>query len=275
MQVLVFVFAFLTAIAVLTQAQVGRYRDERLIRRAYIEIMRGHDFAERNNAQQLRYDRQSAPSKEGEGVQARIVLNGHLNIAKLLDPAQEITDPIVERIYGIAERLLVHVYADHPSYVDTIASYPQPNEAVLDAVMREARASAPEKRPKALADLAKLDLGDEQLQELLYRLLKDRFDGNCDVRSPSLNCFFDVRPTGKLGLSIYKAPSPLLQAIFEDDGLVVRIKEERDKLWKAVDRKEMATDLASDAFANQFGKGRYVPEDGFYDFRVNTVVPPQ
>jgi hypothetical protein len=200
-------------------------------------------------------------------------LNPRLNIYPLFDSRVDEADPAVQQRWDILLRLIRQVYGRSLLYQELQAQQPYLEEALLAAVMRSARALEEADRPKQGRELATLVLNDPDLQLLWYRILKGNAGSTCQDAQPPLDCFVDVRKRAKLGLSIYKARPEMLLALFQDAAVVEQLRQERLRLYREIQNKRMDTSSASESFESAYGMGRYLPDNGMWDFRVNTVKP--
>lgn len=158
--------------------------------------------------------------------------------------------------------LLDALFQDEEWYRETVDFHPDIADQLLDALAGH----WPETAPKKVRDLATIDLHDADLQRFLKRVLDNGLVGE-----DGQDLFFDLRKKERK-VSIYLAREDLLLAIFNDASVVRDIVTERNRIHSEY-TSERRKDL-SDEFESTFGRGRYLSEDEWLDFRVSGTQPP-
>lgn len=273
MQILTLIFAFLIIFAMMGQRQVEHYRSTRLVRQAYLSVMVERERERLDQWQDKLYTQSITSSgKDSEGRHP-IQLNGKLNLAFLM--GGEHSDQEAAFFSPLLIRLLPLLYDHLTFYKEAKEALPNLEEALVEGLVEAVKRQPASYHPKKVSSLSALELENPLLQEVWYRLLKGDVGGECGSRFPALACYVDLRYQTKKGISLYKAPPPLLLALFERPDLVRQFVAERQEIYKGIKGHKLSLEEATDQLDSRYGRGRYLPgPPQRYSFQVNTSLPP-
>jgi len=239
--------------------------------RQYMQQAEKENFVSR--AQNI-YDDIPVSKREKAEQEERELLNPKLDIGIFLRQEEN------EKISGIEEllnKLIFRVYEDQDFFFEAQTK----NSNVVDDLLQrmKERAKLPENSEKITSadKLARLDLGDEDLQYFFYKVLHGTQDIEAiDKRGyPPLTKFIKVSKSDK-NLSVYLADRQLL-LLFFPESIVAEIIETREDLYRQVRRKKdhQSKEEASKEFESFYA--HYIPSQyrNWLDFRVTTTKPPE
>lgn len=129
-------------------------------------------------------------------------------------------------------RLLDVLYGEQPFYY----LYGNTTSAIIENLMEKSvfnRTVEGKIELKSLSDLASIDFGNDDLQEIWYKMLK-----GCESRTkerekgsyPSLFDFIILEKRRKFAIQIHQAPLELLTAVFNNSEVAIQIVAKREEL---------------------------------------------
>lgn len=285
MNLLVLVMAMLMTLAIVTSARLQEFLPLAKVRMEYRHHMLNAERWTISDRAAARYRRPSPtgdpaktvpdePSEDEDGDEEGN-LSRFLNVRGLVDETARQRDAF-PLAYELLKELIFLLYHEEDFFVEAQESHPSVVDDLLHAV--QDAAASPEKKGtittnKKLADVV---LGDETLNLPFRKMLKGsrRIDEPPDAGYPPLTAFITVVKSDKL-VSVYLAAPELLLALFGDADVVRDIRQTRQTLHKAVNRKKdpLSKEQATSQFVEQFGNNRYLLDETLVDFRVSTTKP--
>ncbi len=268
-------------LAVMTYARIESYRDFSGFKSQFEMYMRETERSYSNEIQEKRYQNTAASKrkpgpdpdnqkKESEKACSRIsfylFLNKKDRDSKLSQYQQllELTKILMQDLYG-EDEFLKKAEEKRPDFLD----------ALLNALVTSA-----DTLPKGITlaspvDLASLDLDDEEMNTVFYRMLKGTIEidakGTVDGY-PSILEYITL--VNKTKIRVYLASTPLLYALYGSPELVEEIKKERNTLYRMVKDEEIEKEQASVQFQDLFrGKQRPNFDDSILDFSISKSNP--
>lgn len=199
-----------------------------------------------------------------------------LQIYCLVSPATTTSADNKKRSVSLLlKRLISTLYGNQPFFVEA----KEKNYHIEDDLLNKLFEKADELQVYKERNLANIELGDDQLQLLLYKMLK----GSCDQSEsdtstgsyPSLFDFISLNRGQSKPLSIYLADEPLLHAVFQNPAVVSQIVKERKSIHKILTTDKNANKIAlAQQFKDQFKNS--LPSDiepTLIDFNVSKTDP--
>ena len=219
------------------------------------------------------YDEELEPP-EDDGVesapqrQSTPRLSRKLHLPQLLSqqPAQP-HDKTYEASLLLLQHLIRTLYDDAPFFKDAKVKHPKLEEELIHKVLLQVH----EHKMKLAEHIANIDLKDEDLQVVLFKILAGSKRGDEEGGYPSLLQFisFQSKPQA---VAVYLAPREILLALFQDEQVVSDILTERNILHSMVKKENMS------ALEEQF-KARFASklpsyiEPNMVSFRVTKTKP--
>lgn len=197
---------------------------------------------------------------------SRTYLFTKLPFDKLVDEGPN--NPQYDVLFELLKSLIRELYGESRFFRRVQERIPDLEDQMVREMTEKASTLREEKKLNHERDLAHLHLGDSDLHLLYYRMLKGVEGGY-----PSLLKFLRLSNSESL-ISLYKAPRPLLMAIFQDEGFVEQVMQEREAIARKVRSKKLSKEEGSKELEAVFA-GKLFPggDMSLYDFRVNTSWP--
>lgn len=313
MNILIFVMTMLLLLASMTYARLEVYRNSQIFQVLFESYMQKDERGYINLAAQREYDRTKGSKKGSKESGNKVDASPRISLSPLFKKQGKEEDPKEkERFLVLLKNLITSLYADQPFYREMQKQRPQFVDDVILALMRSVDSLPEAKRPKKAVDLANIHLGDDQLNEVYYKMLhgapskeiieaqpsallmqepiedNEHDDDESDAaiaekeadehKSPkgyySLLDFVTLDPVKKV--RIYLASPEVLEAIyFNNPDIVQEILRERRELYKeALGHDKEGIKSLSETFKNRFNN-REDPLVGesILDFTVSKTDP--
>ena len=186
-----------------------------------------------------------------------------------------------EQLYSICIRLLENIYSPLPFYSEYIqasgSSFAIFFENILKSIIEREKEGL---KVNTSERLAEIEMNDPKDQFLLYKILRgqpfEHWDqGGIKISSiaPSLIHFIDLRDS-KHKISLYKAPSYLLQAVINNEYWVDGILSYREDLYKRMRVDAVTKEQASLEFQDFLLDNDYISRyQELFDMRVSKSPP--
>ncbi len=270
MQILLFVLTVLMLLSLLTYARLDSYISFILTRNQFEKYMSKTEREFFNLRNIKWYNDTPATSKEenkggGTSGTSKISLFPIIN-----KEAKDKDFDLYSQVRYVFKSLIEELYGNTRFYRDAANNRPSIVDDLLSALESKAQGLPKGQKLTDSKDLANLDLGDKQLDEFFYKVLKgakkedsekeaiDKIKNDTDVdHEPdteegylSLLDFITLDPRSKL--RVYLAPKRTLLAITKDPDLVTEILQQRIALFKQVDANLIKPEDASKQFEHQF-----------------------
>jgi hypothetical protein len=239
------------------------------------------------------YDDTPASSKESNSKP--VSATSKLSLFPLLDKkAKEKDFDLYNQVRYVTKRLIGELYGNTRFYKDINAKRPTFSDDILDALENTAQGLSKEQKITNVKDLANIDLGDKQLNDVFYLILKgtkredSRKDALKSIKAESDSDNKEEKPVddgyvslldyinvdARTKLRVFLAPRKLLVAITANPDLVDEIIAQRVALYKQVEQKLATPEAASAQFNQQFGtRISSIVNDHLLDFSVTKTDP--
>lgn len=266
MNILPLVLALVLMLSILTVQQVEKFKNQQIVQNEYREFFKTQERSVFNKREKNLFGEHD---KDKRQLTFRYIINKASREAQSSAAAQY-------RLLNI--ELIKIVYGSAPFYQELIQKRPHFVEDMIAAIERAADV-APEKTIRRIQDISRLDLGDEELQDAFYHILKGtlpretmkevefgKLPPSIQVRGyPSLFTFINNNGAKEVPkIVIQLSPREILKAIFLDDNVVEAILKKRQELSS----NKMSG--SEEAFRQEFvDKRRPLIEDGLLDFRIS------
>lgn len=283
MQILLFVLTILMLLGLMTYARLDSYLGFSYTRK-YIETYMAKSEREFYNLRNIKwYDDTPATKKEKEeGERNHSPASSFLNILPLISKETKEANPVLyHQVRYVFKRLIDELYSNTRFYKEISSQREDFINEILDGIE-----SAAGKLPKGQSitsgkDLANLDLGDKQLNEAFYFILKgtkrenSEKDAKDKIKQTLDSKDYEEKPVddgylsildfitvnkGRPKLRVYLASRPTLMAIAGNKEIVDEIIEKRKELFKQVKSENVNADEASRQF------------EGLFSSRISSIV---
>lgn len=279
MNILPLVLALVLMLSILTVQQVEKYKNQMIVQNEYRESLKTHENTIFNKREKNLFGDYHKSLRQ---MTFRYIVDKKARDSSASLAAQY-------RLLNI--ELIKIVYGNAPFYQALIKKRPHFVEELITAIEQAADA-APKKTIWRIEDISRLGLGDEELQEAFFHMLKGTesrealkskpfLDQPLSIRVkgyPSLFVFINYTGSGdsqkdtKLPrIMIQRAPREILQAVFVDDEVVEAVMKRRKEL--SSDKKELSFERKNEAeatFRQEFvDKRRPSLENTILDFSIS------
>lgn len=276
------VMTMLLILSVMTYARIESFRDLIGLKSQFEWYMQEYERNYSNEANDKKYKKQN-PKKGQPGddpdtrpeAPARKACS-KLSLYYLLKKKDREANHDVYNQQILLAKLLIHqLYSDAPFFIKAEEKYPDIVDATLQSLMNAAEKLPKNQKITNAADLASINLGDEQLNEFFYHILKGtvKIDEQDEAETyPSLIDYVSVE--NKPQVRVYLAPHDLLMAIYGNEGLVKEVEEIRNSLYEKVKDESMTKEEATQEFEKQIGnKQREGIDEKTLNFWVSKTNP--
>jgi len=311
MNILFFVMTMLMMLAILTYARVESFRSLTALDVQFTKYMEHSERKSLNTREISWYDTLHATTrKTGDSPtqpKPKNQANSRISIYLLLNPQvrQQPPNPAqFNKMLVLTKRLLARLYSGHAFYTEIEQKRSGFLDEILSQVMAAAANLPSEKKITSTADLANLNLGDIELNDVFYKMLKglpsedagqERPDEDVEesqasqdegesqdlpvaappprspIGYPKLSDFITVKKSS--GFRIYLASREILYLLFPDPHVVESIIATRNSLYQQV-MGGMDKDTAKGNFQQQFmDKRDPMLEVADLDFSVSKTNP--
>lgn len=308
MNILLFVTALMMVLAAMTYAKIESYRSVEILKAQYQAYSHHIERDHLKNQALSLYNKTHISSKQGkQKEQANAV--PRINWMTIINKQARDNEPrVYEQVLKITKNLIQQLYGETPFYQEAISKRYHLIEDLFRKI-DETIANLPEdKKPVKAGDLANLDLGEFELNQFFYKILKgnlaieppqekpiDRFkfkallepkidddeaeevisqdssESYADEGYVSLLNFITLNNKNKIRL--YLAPKELLLAIVEDTHRTEEIMEERYNLYLRLRRGEIEQQEATEQFKDFVSKYLKDYDEGLFDHTVTKTDP--
>lgn len=276
MHILLTTFGFLLIFALATTGQFRRLISLSIVEKAY---QAHYDAAKETLAKvSLRRAQKNfrSYSPTNNTSPERHNLVSTLQIYCLVSPATTASADNKKRSVNlILRRLMSTLYGTQPFFIEA----KEKNQRLEDDILNKLFEKAEELQVYKERNLANIELGDDQLQLVLYKMLKGSCDeGEADINAgnyPSLFEFISINRGQSKPLSIYLAGEPLLHAVFQNPTVVNQILKERISIHKTLKKDKNANKIALAQQFKDLFKNSLPPdiEPTLIDFNVSKTDP--
>lgn len=303
-------------LALMTYTRVETYRSSQIFQLIFEHYMQGSERGFINQAAETIYNdikvtTKSAKNGEKEGKKKSSGASSRISIAWLFDKKPSDQKPQeVQQMQLLLKDLILQLYSPQSFFQKAIQENPYIVDELLSNI-RDAIARLPsDKKMKKTSELSSLILPNEELNTLLYKMLrgatyeevikppsfeyqesneivngdKSETDEEAvstesnqveDHHSPkgyySLLDFITMNKSSKI--RVYLAPKEVLQTIFPDKGTVERILYEREEFYREA-RRGADTDSLETHFKNQFDSQRNPSiDEATLDYSISKTNP--
>lgn len=312
MNVLIFVTTMLMLLALLTYARLETYRGSQVFHLLFEHYMQKDERGYVNMVAEKVYDSTKGSTKESKGSGQKVAASPRVVLAVLFKKKEGDQAPQeVSSVTALLKNLMMTLYADQPFYKQILEQRPSFLDEIIAGLTHSVDQLPEERKLKKAVDLANLSLGDDQLDDVFYKMLhgaeykdvnqedsidylvekpKEEVESDEDAsdaatiekeaeehQSPkgyySLLDFITLQPLHKV--RIYLAPKEVLKAIYRDDGIVEDIIKKRKELYNESQlADEEGVKSLGESFKNQF-QNRQDPavHDDILDFTVTKTNP--
>jgi len=300
MYVLTFVMAMLMVLIAMSYARLQQLRDAEAIRTHFIYYTQQRELSFFNNEAKHRYESNNVPASSAK-------TNGHngpakgvsrrLSIALLVDPQARINQPIkYAQESFFLKQLITALYSRQEFFRKAKQQRPNFLDELLSRLATQIEHEGEKSKIKRARDLANIDLGEEQLNEIFYKILhgkpiskgiekaltmpkggeegvesiekKEEEEYRSEEGYLSLLDFITVNQQAKIRL--YLASPYVLYALLHDSLLVQEIIEKRREIYHQ---------LMADKLSKEQGKQQLehllagYQQREFFDFSISKVNP--
>ncbi len=190
-----------------------------------------------------------------------------------------ITDKKGRATFTLLKNLISTLYEGNDFFKEAKAEVPDLEERFITTLFERAKdAQAGKQWITKVNKLGKLDLEDELMTHLRYKT----FTGNKPSYSAStrdqagyfaLTEFTSMIPR-KTIMSLWRAPKPLLMALFQNSDTVDEVLQFRREIFKEVRKNKSLAAGKEREFHDRFSQGIDLDIVEFIDFKVSTSPPP-
>lgn len=269
MNILPLILALVLMLAVLTVEKMEKFKNQTIVQKEYQAFLKLNERQTFNKRQEKLFGKSDKDIKQ---LSFRFLVN-----KKTREKDENVTGQY--RSLNIA--LMKFLYKDAAFFKELALKRPDFLEELMNAIEKAAD-NAPEKFINRINDIARLDLGDPDLQKAFYHMLKGTVTREqlAEMKNLSsrmkeksyVSLFSFINYNGEKGtptIEIQKAPREILNIIFNHDGsnegIVDEIIAKRQELAKSKDNG------ASDAFKNEFSeKRRPGIDDKLLNFKITS-----
>lgn len=290
MQILFFVLTLLSVLSLLTYARLDSYVGFVLTRKQLEKYMETRE-REFFNLRSIKWYDDTAVSKK-DAEKKTVNATSKLSLYPLLNKDVKNQDfDLYNQVRYVTKRLIDLLYSNTRFYREISAKRPSFSDDILDAIEANAAKLPKGQKITSVKDLANLDLGDKQLNDVFYMILKgtrredsrsvainslkdqpDQEDTPVDDGYESLLDYINVDARKKL--RVFLASEKLLLAITGNQELVDEITTQRVALYKQVEQKLVEEGAATAQFTQQFGSRiSSIVNEHLLDFTVNKTDP--
>lgn len=310
MNVLIFVMTMLMLMALMTYARLNAYRSSQVFQTLFEHYMQRDERGYINVAAEKVYAATKGSTKGGKSSGQRVSASPRVSLGPLIKKTEKESAPqVYHHFAALLKSLMTTLYAKQPFFTEMQAQRPSFLDEIITALVRSVDELPSDKRPKKAADLANIRLGDEQLDDVFYKMLRgapynevynaestsitpspeqaqgdeDQSDASViekegeEYKSPkgyfSLLDFITLQPVNKV--RVFLAPTEVLKAIFIHDDIVNDIIRKRKELYhQALVTDSEGVKSLSASFKNEFDN-REDPAVGsdILDFTVTKTNP--
>lgn len=302
MNILPFVITMLMLLALLTYARLETYRDSVTLQAVFKHYMQKLEREGLNKREIAWYELKHATSKKGEvpakDKKTKSTASSRLSLYALVNtddkaPAQKQLADSIE----LAKKLIFVLYAHQPFFIEMEQQRPGFVDEILSKISLATAALPQDQKITKTQDLANLTLGDIQLNEAFYKMLKGTPKPNeqeqrpseeiedsqikqmdeeavephshteplipkPQINNPGYPSLLDyITIKNSTGIRVYLASKPLLIAMF-GEGTAEGIISFRNELYQQVNNEAITPQEATTQFQDRFGTTLNPPPSG-------------
>lgn len=293
MQILLFVLTLLTVLSLLTYARLDTYVSFVLTRNQLEKYMQKNEREFFNLRNIKWYDDTPVTSKEANSKPSSST--SKLSLFPILNKDVKEQDfDLYNQVRYVTKRLIGELYGNTRFYKEINAKRPTFSDDILDALESTAQSLPKGQKISNVKDLANIDLGDKQLNDVFYLILKgtkredSRKDALKSIKSESdvdnkeeksvedgyVSLIDYVNVDARKKLRVFLASKKLLTAITANTELVDEILAQRTALYNQVNQNIATPEAATAQFNQQFGtRISSIVNDHLLDFTVTKTDP--
>lgn len=311
MNVLIFVTTMLMLLVLMTYARLETYRSSQIFQVLFESYMEKDERGYINIVALKQYDAAKGSKKDSSGPKEKVLASPRITLSPLLKKEEREKAPQEAASFTVLlKNLITTLYADQPFYQKMMEKRPSFIDEMI-AKLIQAVAELPDgKEIKNAADIANLKLGDDQLDDVFFKMLqgapykdvsaplvpdllkevpKEQVQSDDDPsdetsiekeaeehKSPkgyfSLLDFVTMQPWNKV--RVYLAPKEVLKAIYRDDAIVNDVINKRNELFHQaylVDPDGIKS--LSESFKNEFNNRQDPAIGDVLDYTVTKTNP--
>jgi len=291
MNVIPIVFSILMLLAIITYAQLQNFVTRNVVRAEYVCYL-GNRSRENVNEQQLSLYQWHKVPGPSQGNSGRVDADRLVNLSIFQQEPTEENRQFYNAHTEIVKRLIQSIYTDRSFFKEFEEIRPDIVNDLWNEVTRELQRNYNQRQKiNKVKHLANLRLSDPTLQNFLAQMLKKvqtpeslAYQCPTDQKTPeyypNLLDYLTVKGGGMKPYRVWLAPKALLQAIFQDEGVVEAILAEREQLYHELDKagKDQRDQLKKDmkmTLQSQFQNSlpSNMPQ-GIVNFDVSLTKPP-
>ncbi|NGX42100.1 MAG: hypothetical protein K940chlam7_00377 [Chlamydiae bacterium] len=288
MNILVFVMSMLMLLALLTYGRLESFRNFAFVQSKFKKYMEHTERQYVNDEARKRYDSTPATEKEKKKLeeQEKNLASSKLSFNLFVNKEERAANTSeLETHINVAKNLMSFLYGDQPFYQEIEEQRPDFLNEIINALIRETENFTPKKKLKKTKEIATIDFGDAELNNVFTKMLKgSKPEDEKDERLPtkrfkpsmgyySLQDFITVQ-SNKLTVRVFLAPPQLLMAVYGNEDIVQQILETRCQLYLNVKNKALTPEQASQEFQSLFLNQR-LPNvsESMLNFGVSLTYP--
>lgn len=247
MNLLLFVTVMLMVLASMSYSELRIFTSQNLAQNAWVKFMKSKEGCVYNEAARKVYDdapkskKDSWEERESNGLQQdpkpdRTQSEGQsrINFRILIGKAKELEESGYQEFTEVLKNLITNLYADQPFFKKAQSERPH----FLEDIFNKLREVKNDKIKKS-ADLATLDLGDAELQEVFYFFLNKisrdnsegeegkKKEGKKEKPCEEVSLLNYLSEGSKNKIRVYLASRDMLRAVFGNEEIVNDIIKQR------------------------------------------------
>lgn len=286
MQILLFVIAIMSALAILTYARLETFLSQSLLQNEYKKTIQISVQKQPNKIWDDLYDTYVGSTKDSSpSTEKKTNLSSKLYVGAFLNPT-EAASPEFAGTRQVLQRLIHQLYSSHSFYQEFIQKQSlegKTEEDTLDwlfETLMENRKKASEQKT-SISDpiqLALIEVPDPLLRHFFIKMLEGAGSYNSTDANeagqgiPSLADYISVKGSKKTG--IYIAKKELLLAIFKDPRLVEEILLKRSEIRKLISSNLITQQAGAEVLQHMLGGVSYTGFDEvLLDFSITGTNP--
>lgn len=262
MNILPLILALVLMISILTVEKLEKFKNQTMVQKQYQMFLQKDERQVFNKREKNLY-----------GINEKTLRQ--LSFRFVYDKEARKRDENVTKQYRtLLIELMKIVYGEAAFYKDLERNRSNFLEELLNSI-EQAADKAPEKTVKRIRDIARLDLGDPELQKVFYHMLKgtaakedlEEMEGEVRKEKAYISLFTFINDEGKGGtprIVVQRAPKEILKAVFVNDDIVNAIIQRRNELAANKDNG------SAEEFKKEFvDKRRPGLDDSILDFSIS------
>jgi hypothetical protein len=290
MNILFFVIFYLMLLSVMTFGRLESFLGFSAMQKGFLEAMQKKEPEYYSQAAVRLYQSTVATkngddddeSEESEQNSASSKLSFNLFLSK---EQRESYQKVLPMQIQAAKKLMEYLYKNEPFYKKGEEKYGDLSQEIIQSLINWSNTNKPKKAWKNAKEIANVDLGDEELNQVFTKMLEGTVKKET-IKTKDLNSYFlpddgvfslldmITVQSDKLKIRVYLASAQVLMALFDRPDVVNSILQERKRLFYAVDSGKTTPQDAAKSFKEQF-LGQQAPgiTEEMLDFGVSKTYP--